>query len=88
MRDIAEYLASVKETKTQVKKHLAQGKPWRGYICGNNVNPYHVASLSHCGDYIKVATIEEFEEVLSNFLYYLEPELGRYASYYHTDKWV
>ena len=56
-------------------------------ICGSNVNSFHVFGGWGLGCTIDKAKHEgeygnDFDAILNNFLFYLDPELGRYAVFY------
>ncbi len=53
-------------------------------IAGDNVNHYHILDGWHLGLRVNRSDDDDatFEQRLNNFLFYLEPELGRYAVFY------
>lgn len=56
-------------------------------IAGNNVNSYHIFNGWYLGHTINKARHEgehgnNFEDIVSNFMYYLDSELGRYPVFY------
>ena len=75
-----------------ITKPLAESMYNAGYpvtLCGNNVNSYHVFQGWYLGHTIQRSDIEErsylvysFADLLNNFMFYLERELGYYAVYY------
>lgn len=67
--------------KQQVKAKIRKQGEWKGYIAGNNVNSFHYFSGWCLACPIEVKSLEELEQNLNSFLFYLDPELGRYARY-------
>lgn len=81
-----------------VTKPLARKLYELGYsvtFCGNNVNAYHVFNGWHLGctmniserdgtynPYTKETIPDDFQDVVNNFLSYLDKELGTYCVYY------
>lgn len=75
----------VKQTKAQVEATIRKGKHFKGYLCGNKVNPYHINNGWHLGYYIEVDSIDAFRKEVERFetsLWVYTPELGRYPHYY------
>lgn len=54
------------------------------YIVGSNVNHYHFLGGWHLAHSLRQD--EDFDTQLRNFLFYLEPELGRYARFFVIPK--
>lgn len=75
-----------------IDKVLAQALYEGGYsitLCGNNVNMYHVFHNWCLGCTIDKQTTEErtaleytWQDHINSFMFYLEPELGRYIVFY------
>ena len=52
-------------------------------VAGNNVNSYHVFNGWHLGCTIADCDDRQtFDSILANFMFYLEPEIGRYPVFY------
>jgi hypothetical protein len=53
-------------------------------VCGNNVNAFHVFGGWHLGYTPSAECMIEstFDDMLNNFLFYLDAELGRYPVFY------
>ncbi len=54
-------------------------------FCGNNVNSFHVFEGWQLGSTYCLSSYgpnSSFEDLVKNFLFYLEPELGRYVVFY------
>lgn len=76
-----------KMTKTQVRNTIRDEGGFYGYICGNRVNPAHIADGWYLGMNIDVHDIEQFETQVNNFemgLTVHQPELGQYPHYYQV----
>lgn len=86
--DTITYALSVKETLTKVKAFIKEGKTWKGYFAGNNVNHLQIWQGWHLGYYVEISTLEELLELRTQFLFQLEKELGSYIVYYHTGKHI
>lgn len=71
-----------KISKNQVKAAIRKKGKWAGYLAGNKVNEYHINNGWALGVWVEVASIEELENTLSNFLCYMSPELGTRAAYF------
>lgn len=74
-----------KLTKTQVHKHIKETGSFKGYMCGNKVNPAHIADGWHLGFYVECDNIESFNQEFEKFdlgLHVYTPELGTYPHYY------
>lgn len=74
-----------KMTKTQVKKIIQNNNKFHGFICGNKVNPVHIAEGWHLGAEIDMNDTDEFEKYVKSFetgLVIYTPGLGQYAHYY------
>lgn len=73
-----------KINKRKTRELFAQNKPF--IIVGDNVNEYHIISGWHCGLRIDpkhyVPSEWTFEDMVNNFQFYLERELGRRAAFY------
>jgi hypothetical protein len=63
--------------KTQAKKLYQLTQVW---MVGSNVNSYHF--LDGWGLAYGIDKTTDFDEQLNSFLFYLEPELGRYARFF------
>ena len=53
-------------------------------LCGNNVTSFHVFGGWCLGRTVQKNQMEgrQFENIVNGFLFYLEPELGRYVVFY------
>lgn len=74
-----------KMTKTQVRVAIKGGAPFHGFLCGNRVNPYHIADGWCLGMRIDPKDIDDFEQQVSDFetsLTVYTPELGQYPHFY------
>lgn len=74
-----------KRTKTQVRNIIRDEGEFNGFICGNKVNPWHIADGWRLGVHINPKTIDQFENSVEKFetgLRVYTPELGEYAHYY------
>lgn len=63
--------------KTQAKKIY---KDTQVYMVGSNVNSYHFFNGWHLA--CQINKEHEFDTQLNSFLFYLDPELGRYARFF------
>lgn len=76
-----------KRTKAQVKKIIREEGKFDGFMCGNRVNPSHIADGWHLGVKIDPKTVDQFEDnvkELETGLNIYTPELGQYAHYYQV----
>lgn len=74
-----------KKTKTQVRKIINEKGVFKGFICGNKVNPFHLADGWGLGAHIVFENVDEFNEYVERFetgLNVYTPELGTYPHYY------
>lgn len=74
-----------KMTKTQVRKTIQNEGEFHGFICGNKVNPAHIAEGWHLGSPLDMNDLDEFEKYVDGFatgLVVYTPELGTYPHYY------
>jgi len=74
-----------KLTKTQVCAVIRNTGSFDGYMCGNYVNPFHIAAGWHLGCAVAFTNTDEFEKFVEEFntgLHVYSTELGRYAHYY------
>lgn len=74
-----------KMTKTQVRKSIRDTGWFHGYICGNRVNPAHIAEGWRLGMRIDMNDIQQFEKQVRDFetslnMYF--PEQGQHPHYY------
>lgn len=76
-----------KMTKTQVKVAIQDDGYFNGFLCGNRINPKHIASGWHLGSKIEVDNVEDFETRADEFktgLTVYTPQLGDYPHYYQV----
>lgn len=74
-----------KMTKTQVRVEIRDRGWFHGYICGNRVNPAHIADGWHLGMRIDVNDIKQFDTQADDFgtsMAVHTPELGQYPHFY------
>lgn len=74
-----------KHTKPQVKKIIETEGQFKGYLCGNRVNPHHISDGWGLGYYIELDSVEKLESARESFetgLQVYTPDLGSYAHYY------
>ena len=66
----------------KVKKDIQQQSIWKGYLVGNKVNCWHINQGWHLGVYQEITTVEQLKKTCSNFLYYLDSELGNRVAFF------
>lgn len=74
-----------KMTKTQVRVEIRDHGWFHGFICGNRVNPAHIAGGWHLGMRIDANDVKLFDTQASDFetsLTVHTPELGQYPHFY------
>lgn len=74
-----------KKTKTQVRKIIREEGIFKGFMCGNKVNPYHLADGWGLGTHVVFEDVNEFNKYVENFelgINVYTPELGTYPHYY------
>lgn len=74
-----------KMTKTQVKVAIRDTGWFHGYLCGNRVNPSHIADGWNLGLKVDTNDIKQFETMADDFktnLSVYTPDLGEYPHYY------
>lgn len=77
--------ALLKLTKPQVKNIIKRDGLFHGFMCGNNVNPFHIVEGWRLGSEFKVKSIDAFENQIKQLelgLTVYTPELGTYSHYY------
>lgn len=78
-----------RRTKKQVKNTIRNNGVFRGYICGSNVNPAHIAQSWNLGEEICMTDLDEFEAYMKEFeasLLHYAPGLGPHVHYYQIVK--
>ncbi|WP_078598620.1 hypothetical protein [Evansella clarkii] len=74
-----------KVTKAQVRKVIREKGSFRGFICGNRVNPAHINDGWHLGMQFEAKNVRDFQERVDNFEVGLRVHtqgLGSYAHFY------
>lgn len=74
-----------KLTKTQARNEIKNQGSFQGYLCGNRVNPAHIADGWHLGIETTCTTLEAFDQAVAQLergLGIQGTELGTYAHYY------
>lgn len=74
-----------KMTKTQVRVEIRDHGWFHGFICGNRVNPAHIADGWHLGMRIDLNDVKLFDTQAADFetnLAVHAPELGQYPHFY------
>lgn len=74
-----------KRTRSQVRAIIRKEGKFDGFMCGNKVNPTHIADGWHLGYRLTVNNLDDFENNVEKFetgLRVYTPELGAYAHFY------
>jgi hypothetical protein len=74
-----------KMTKTQARVAIRDHGRFHGFICGNRVNPAHIADGWHLGMRIDANDVKLFDTQAADFetsLVIYTPELGQYPHFY------
>lgn len=74
-----------KLTKTQARNEIKKNGSFTGFLCGNRVNPSHIADGWYLGIETTCTTLPAFEQAVDQLELGLRmqgPELGTYAHYY------
>ncbi|MGX1195792.1 hypothetical protein [Metabacillus sp. SLBN-84] len=78
-----------KLTKTQVRSVIRNSGWFHGYLCGNRVNPSHLADGWNLGMKIDTNDLKQFETMVDDFQTNLSintPDLGQYPHFYEIVK--
>lgn len=71
--------------KNKVVSQIKKIGFWSGWIAGNNTHPAHIKEGWGIGVKEEFSSVEQLEKFTEKFLYYLNPELGRYAAFYEEE---
>lgn len=76
------YDGYIKVSLSQVRTIFKHKQVFNGFLVGNKVNSHHFHNGWHLACDIRKYNIEEFEQTLNSFLFYLNSELGSGAAIY------